>query len=643
MKSFPATPLRFAVLVFLLPVSSCSFFNSVGDAVADGYQNTVSYFNSFYNAKRLFDEAEAEIVAAERAAGINGFSVKPVTPPVSARQKLSAVIEKCSNILQFYPTSALVDDALLLIGKSYYYQIEYLRAERKFTEFLSRYPESSLNGEVQLWFIRTLVRLDRDDEALALAAVLEAQAKNGGDLKIAAALHDVLGIVAVRSQSYQQAIEEYAEIAALTSDEEFLAWSHFRRGEELVRLERFEEAMGAFRLAAEGTDNNQMKYQAMLGEIRSLRKMGKTDEALQVNRTMLDNYQFIQKVKDLTFERGMTFAAAGDWDEAVADFRQVDTTAGRSELGAKAAFELGKIYESAFGDYRGARDFYARAGAYPVPDIINIARSRQSAFTRYFYLSDARVRVDSVANHFSGSLGAAADSATPAETMKRIDSLQALLRLNSYELGELFYMDIEQPDSAVFWYNDAIAGFEDSVRTPRMLYILAELARSYPEKNYADPDSLFRAIMNMYPKSVYAMRAATQLGIPVEMPKSDQGEARYKIAEAKIESGAYDEAVRILKTIIAEHSTSPYAPKSSYALGWLYEHRLAQPDSALRQYTSLLESYASSSYAGVVRPRIRAMQSADSVAVPSRRPVDERPENESDRKNQEQSVRMRKE
>ena len=78
------------------------------------------------------------------------YSVELFTTSPGARQKLTSVIEKCSKLLQYHPESGLVDDALFMIGKSYYYQNDLQRAERKFLELLDGFPESDMAPESKL-------------------------------------------------------------------------------------------------------------------------------------------------------------------------------------------------------------------------------------------------------------------------------------------------------------------------------------------------------------------------------------------------------------------------------------------------------------------------------------------------------------
>ncbi|MBF8247367.1 MAG: hypothetical protein HW374_167, partial [Bacteroidetes bacterium] len=49
---------------------------------------------------------------------------------------------------------------------------------------------------------------------------------------------------------------------------------------------------------------------------------------------------------------------------------------------------------------------------------------------------------------------------------------------------------------------------------------------------------------------------------------------------------------------------SPFAARSEYTIGWIYEHRLSKPDSALAHFRKLMEQHGSSKYAVAIRTRL---------------------------------------
>ena len=74
-----------------------------------------AYFNTFYNAKKQFGDAEKAYLA------------NPPDLEISSGQRdlYEQAIKKASKILVFYPNSKYVDDALFLMGKAYFRTVSY--------------------------------------------------------------------------------------------------------------------------------------------------------------------------------------------------------------------------------------------------------------------------------------------------------------------------------------------------------------------------------------------------------------------------------------------------------------------------------------------------------------------------------------
>ena len=180
----------------------------------------VSYFNGYYNAKNLFNEAEDEIkTAALLSRGKEVPSAQANQIPASAKQKFGQVIDKCSNILAFHPSSSLVDNALLLIGKSFFYQMEYLKAERKFIELLAQFPKSPLAVETQLWYARSEEKLGKLPEGIQLSTAVIAAAQKDNDNEMETQAHKLLGVLYNRLDQTDKSIAEYEKIIATSTDD----------------------------------------------------------------------------------------------------------------------------------------------------------------------------------------------------------------------------------------------------------------------------------------------------------------------------------------------------------------------------------------------------------------------------------------
>jgi len=69
-------------------------------------------------------------------------------------------------------------------------------------------------------------------------------------------------------------------------------------------------------------------------------------------------------------------------------------------------------------------------------------------------------------------------------------------------------------------------------------------------------------------------------------------------------AGKYQPALDSLGRIVKDYPESSMAPKSRYTMAWIYEHHLANPDSAISQYKALATKHANTKYGEAALRRI---------------------------------------
>ena len=116
-----------------------------------------AYFNTFFNAKKYFHDAEKqreERLKKEKkqkqqglTADQNQRGLNPDRPSAQESKNYDLSIEKASKVLEFYPTSKYIDDALFLLGKCFFRKLDYQKAERKFIELRENFPNSEFIPE----------------------------------------------------------------------------------------------------------------------------------------------------------------------------------------------------------------------------------------------------------------------------------------------------------------------------------------------------------------------------------------------------------------------------------------------------------------------------------------------------------------
>jgi tetratricopeptide (TPR) repeat protein len=605
----------------VLPVLSLSFFlescvvlNPIGDAISSGYENMNTYFNVYYNAKRAFDNAEQDIMeAAKKDEGKTPPGEKAATIPASAVKNLDLVIDKCSNILAYHGKSSFVDDALMMTGKAFYYKKEYSKAERKFLELITQYPNSSLNLEAQLWYGMSEEKLDEYDQALKNITALIASAEAAGDRDILARAYALMGSVQMHNGSTASAVESYQNSEKAADNDEQKADALYNIGRLYYDDGQYENSVNAFLRVGDYSDDVYQIFQSELLATQAYRNLQLLDKALALENEMAKDYRFKDYLGPVMLERANILLAGKQYDEAIVILQALDTTYARTATGASADFELGKYYEQNAGDYEKAREFMDQAGHKVIAFNTYFADLKELSAADSVLASLSRIdttvsRQDTVAISAKDTSKMGQDGQNPVSPPVRqrlsADSLNAIQARAAASLGELFYTDLANPDSAIFWLRYSLLHQYVEHSAPRILYILSELATSHPDKTTVTSKEFQDQIVRDFPNSYFAKQILHEdTSETTEQAVADSAAIAYNVAEGLIDSGKNEEALAALEAIVAQYPSAPVVAKCRFAMGWLYENRLAQMDSAAGEYKILLAQFPSTPYARAVGQR----------------------------------------
>lgn len=611
---------------FFLSLTTLTLFVLTGCSVGSFIG---AYFNTYYNARKAFDEAEAEVLVGmqQQAAArserpyLAPFDISPQT-----RTKFATVVEKCSKLLQYHPDSKLVDDALLMIGKSYFYQNDLPSAERKFNELLSTYPESDLALEAKLLLAQTHYRNNNKTAAATMATELFEESKARGEDAITAEAGRLIGHIHRENKNYAEALRYFDAVADLAETADDRAALYRSVAEMNMQLGNYANAADAFARSEDASSSYISRYRGLIGQARMLSKLGKHEESLALLDEMVRNTNYREFFGEINLEIGNVYRDEKDYRSAEEQYRYVDTAYARSEYAAHACYQLGLLYER-HGNYDSARVAYDKGKAeFPQADITPEIVKRSELFGRYFTYRNEIIRNDSLrrvilappdtsaravsdtSHQDSTSLAIGkTDSVVqrpPSVPPPPLDSVLVRLAYNKSELASLFYTGLQVIDSATFWYNRLIADHPKSQYVPRALYTLAQISQQDSTARPAYADSLLREIVEQFPESEFASAARRSLGLPPLEPAGDSVEVAYRHAEQLMKQGEYAAALESFRLIAERDSTSPYAPKAQYAVGWIYENITAEPDSSIASYRRLVQRFPASPYTTAVQPKL---------------------------------------
>ncbi|MGK9475247.1 tetratricopeptide repeat protein [Melioribacter sp. OK-6-Me] len=634
------------------------------------WKNFTTYFNTYYNAKTIFERAEEDILKEQTDPFI--FRMEKVRPQLD--KELTRVIEKCSKILQFDTESSYFDDALFLTGKAFYYQQEYARAQRKFIE-LSAIPESEYALENKLWLAKTHLQLRNFEEGLNLIEEVKKTALVDEDYELFEKASITKIAFLLFREEYENAVDECNSFLTNAEDDETVALIYYQLGKIHLILDNKEKALESFAKVLEYSPSFDVEFESRIEYARLLRDLGKVEESEEMINDLLGEGKFKEQEDRIILELGNIYYEKEEIDKALEIYKNIDTTYKKKNSAVSADIMIGKIYELYKGDFDSAYKYYNKVVTSPLIDRELKAEvvSHNKVMDKYFKLNDqindlnlqyiymvnpdrfirdsvdydiaykqyleqnrqkmerntARTnnplrrskegesQEDTVAvkdttvsdttdmsekNQSLIDLIAKGKVKKPARPSISVDSIKSLIAENLFEKGNLFYSELNNVDSALFYFNKVLEEYPESQFKVNTLYALGTYYEA--EGNKEKADSLFKIIYDNYPRHKLYTAAGKQLGLIEDATEikevDDPVEKLYVEAEEKYYQKNYNEAIAAFKNIYLQHPRSPYAPKSIYYIGFIYEEQ-AKNDSAAFYYKILTsKDYLSTPYGKAV-------------------------------------------
>ncbi|MGE5683131.1 MAG: tetratricopeptide repeat protein, partial [Bacillota bacterium] len=560
--------------------------------------NFTTYFNLYYNASRLFNETEQEILLQRKVL----FTVQDPRPGGNVSQNLTKVIEKLSKLLQFDAQSAYVDDALLMAGKCFYYQQDYQKALRKFTELISTFPNSDLTLEDQLWIGKTQLRLKNHTQANSVLDQVKAKAREENDKRILtqANIEQVSYLISV--EKYEEAIATAQSLVNDSDDDQINAVAMYEIGKMYLKIDQPEKAAKAFAEVQNYSPTYETEYMAKVQYGKVQRKLGETGAALDIFTDIESEAKYNQFLDSTKLQIGLTYMELKRYDDAVKQFVFIDTTFRQSPNAGLSEFYLGDIMEHQFGNYDSAGYYYKKASSSTAPaEFVQKANRKVQMHTKYDNLHSAisqlsrqlvylekpeeyvkdsteyakesairdslnkeleKQRMEEANNSSSDDYQNSRNSKTgrqdqnslaggiqkeqknlvaPVKPVITADSLKIVLAKNEYELGSLFFTELNVLDSAYYYYSHILEAYPNTMYTPRALFALGTYYQTV--KDTVKADSLFNVIYNKYPNESVVNAAADKLGKPLINLNFDAAEELFVEAEKKVKEKNFEEAV----------------------------------------------------------------------------------------------------
>lgn len=330
------------------------------------WQNFNAYYNTYYNAEQFFSKGETQVKnSAETINPEQPIRIHP-TPANTGQADFENAIAKAADVLREYPESKWVDDALLLIGKSYFYLRNYFSADQKFQELIAATTSSELLQEGIAWRGRFFLETQQYQNGIEyLEAQLEDEQLRWGKSQ-KAEVQLILAQLYVNLEDWTSS-EAQLELGLKEADgAQKLAKAWFLLGQVRELMEVPEQAYNAYIRVARYNPDYAMVYQAKRKQADISRETGNLDQALRLFSEMSRDDKNFELISDLRYEMARTYQLMEDYERAeqmYLDVLRYSLKTPTEETKAKSYFGIAEIAKTYYQDYILAAAYYDSAAS----------------------------------------------------------------------------------------------------------------------------------------------------------------------------------------------------------------------------------------------------------------------------------------
>ena len=399
------------------------------------------YYNTFFNAEKYFEEA-------------NTIALKDDgTPTANAIQKYNKVIKKCGVVLTDYKDSKYADNALFMMAKCLYYiGRNYTQAIKNFEELIEFYPESEFVSEAMIYIARSKYDFRQKEEAYQLLhdflLLDEYKEYHPQALQLLANYHLEEEDYVQTDFYLQKLIEKYPKSKEYET-------AFFLKGKSQHVAGNYENSNDIFFSLLKSKVSRNVKYDARYYMALNFLFMEDFQNSVDYANYLLKKEYRESEIAKIRIIKARGLAGLGNTDEAIAILQAVTEDNKHSKLAADAFFYLGEIHFNILLDYQGAIDNYNKVKTeYNKSELIEQALTKSAVASQIIQFHNPSANIDAeqlvnqqfkLAEFYIETLNMP-DSALmvydivitqKADLVKQLDSLEAAVIILEFRIDSL--------------------------------------------------------------------------------------------------------------------------------------------------------------------------------------------------------------
>jgi TolA-binding protein len=460
-----------------------------------------AYYNTFYIAKKSFRQAEESVAKNETD-----------KTPVDAQNSYRTTIQQSRKVLINHPKSRWADDAIYLMGASYYGMGDYDSSLASVQLLMSRFPKSSFYADAL--FLSGMCYTKKHEYDLA-SAFFDSVLTGYPEYKRTDQILFTMAETAAEQRNTRAAVGGYERLGREFPKSRVSIESLRRVGNIHFEAGRYDSASIAYgkllSLAKEGKD----RIEAGLLQAQALIKLNKPEEALRLLRELEPPEATVQptpppseqqasgeraggqapapaavsaelgdQIARLRLGEAAALTKLGRYPEAQGLLQEVVQRFAQSNYAVEAQFQIGYTYETQMDSLEAARAAYDKAAQLPGRSVFRDQAAQRSKALQ------AQIDLEKQA----GAGDAEADQRAAA----------------ALRVAEILLLDRELVDEAVDRYQTVERDFPESRSAPRAAYALAYI-RWKKQGDSLGAQTQLRELVQRYPASTQARGAIALL------------------------------------------------------------------------------------------------------------------------------------
>lgn len=352
------------VRTFLFGLSVLILTTGCKTSFQSNWRNFNAYYNTYYNAQKSYQTGLQKNLGQNR--DYNPLQPIRIHPkPVNAgASDFNKAIQKGADVLRKFDDTKWVDDAIGLIGKSYYYRQEYFSADQKFKELFVTTENKQMRQESILWQGRVLLDMELHNEGIAFLSEQLTLLEGEWDERYRAEVRTLLAEHHVQMENWQVVANILSEALPNLRKKEYRERGYFLLGQIYERLGNTEAAFNAYNKVQNHYVEYRIQYLAQRKKAEVARNLGRNDVAYRIFDDMVRDDKNLEYKAELDFELARTEHERNNFKQAEKLYNNVLHSKLRQpapEIAARAYYGLAEIYRFWYDDFEKAAAYYDSA------------------------------------------------------------------------------------------------------------------------------------------------------------------------------------------------------------------------------------------------------------------------------------------